>query len=260
MLLRSITKHVKDQNWFAVFIDFFIVVVGVFIGIQVANWNDARAIDRKSTNVSERLKSDLQNEAWNFLYTIEYYKDVKSSGYRALNALTGKIELPDESLLINAYRATQYLVNARNRLTFDELSSTGEINLIRDESLRQTANWIYNSPVFGQITRERDNQKYRNLFRMLVRLDVQDALLETCGDREVPIGDFENIFDSLDYPCETGISPALISEVAGVLRSDVSMIPLLRLRMADVNSAIANLTFYNLGASERLLEIVNTDR
>lgn len=260
MLLRRITKHVQEQNWFAVFIDFLIVVVGVFIGIQVANWNDARTIDRKSAIMSERLKSDLQDEAWNFLYTIEYYKDVQSSGYRALNALTGKAELSDESLLINAYRATQYLVNARNRLTFDELSSTGAIDLIRDENLRETANWIYNSPVFGQITRERDNQQYRNVFRMLVPLDVQDALLETCGDREVAIGDFENIYDSLDYPCETGISPELISEVVGILRSDASFAPLLRLRMADVNSSIANLTFYNTGASKRLLAIVKADQ
>ena len=260
MLFRRIKAHIENENWFAVFIDFLIVVVGVFIGIQVANWNDARAIDRKSAVVSERLKSDLRNEAWNLQYTIEYYKDVQSSGYRALNALTGKAELSDETLLINAYRATQYLVNARSRLTFDELSSTGAIDLIRDQNLRQTAHWIYNSPVFRQITRERDNQQYRNLFRMLVPLDVQDALLETCGDHEVLIGDFENIFDSLDYPCETGIAPALVSESAGILRSDASMVPLLRLRMADVNSAIANLTIYNSGASDRLLAIVNADR
>lgn len=37
MLLRSVTRYVKDQNWFDVFIDFMIVVIGVFIGIQVAN-------------------------------------------------------------------------------------------------------------------------------------------------------------------------------------------------------------------------------
>ncbi len=43
MLLRRITKHVTEQNWFAVFIDFLIVVVGVFIGIQVANWNESLA-------------------------------------------------------------------------------------------------------------------------------------------------------------------------------------------------------------------------
>lgn len=40
MILRSITQHVKDQNWFAIALDFFIVVFGVFIGIQVSNWNE----------------------------------------------------------------------------------------------------------------------------------------------------------------------------------------------------------------------------
>jgi len=40
MLLRSVIKHVKTQNWFAVILDFFIVIIGVFIGIQVANWNE----------------------------------------------------------------------------------------------------------------------------------------------------------------------------------------------------------------------------
>jgi hypothetical protein len=42
MILRRVTRHVKDENWFAVGLDFVIVVVGVFIGIQVANWNDER--------------------------------------------------------------------------------------------------------------------------------------------------------------------------------------------------------------------------
>ena len=42
MILRSVMGHVRDQNWFAVGIDFLIVIVGVFIGIQVANWNAER--------------------------------------------------------------------------------------------------------------------------------------------------------------------------------------------------------------------------
>ena len=46
MILRSITKHITEQNWFAVCIDFLIVVVGVFIGIQVSNWNQLN-IDRQ---------------------------------------------------------------------------------------------------------------------------------------------------------------------------------------------------------------------
>ena len=51
MILRRITEHVKTQNWFAVGIDFCIVVIGVFIGIQVANWNEAQA-DRADTKLS----------------------------------------------------------------------------------------------------------------------------------------------------------------------------------------------------------------
>jgi hypothetical protein len=42
MLLRRVMEHVSAQNWFAVGIDFVIVVVGVVIGIEVANWNDVR--------------------------------------------------------------------------------------------------------------------------------------------------------------------------------------------------------------------------
>ena len=42
MILRRITLHLKNQNWFAVWLDITVVVFSVFIGIQVANWNDLR--------------------------------------------------------------------------------------------------------------------------------------------------------------------------------------------------------------------------
>ena len=60
MLLRRITQHVKEQNWFAVFLDFLIVVVGVFIGLQVANWNEARADRGLRAGYLVQLIEDLQ--------------------------------------------------------------------------------------------------------------------------------------------------------------------------------------------------------
>lgn len=42
MLLRRVMKPVQDQNWVTVGVDFLIVVIGIFIGIQAANWNAAR--------------------------------------------------------------------------------------------------------------------------------------------------------------------------------------------------------------------------
>ena len=49
MLLRSITKHVKDQNWFAVFIDFLIVVFGVYIGVWIGLLRQKIDISSEST-------------------------------------------------------------------------------------------------------------------------------------------------------------------------------------------------------------------
>ena len=63
MILRSVIKHVRDQNWVAVALDFLIVVVGVFIGIQVANWNEERAegdlADRYRLQLIEDVRADL---------------------------------------------------------------------------------------------------------------------------------------------------------------------------------------------------------
>ena len=42
MLLRRVIEHVKTQNWTAIAIDFVIVVAGVFVGLQVQEWNAAR--------------------------------------------------------------------------------------------------------------------------------------------------------------------------------------------------------------------------
>lgn len=59
MLLRSVIEHVKNQNWFAVGIDFVIVIVGVFIGIQVSNWNDARSERAQEAAILTQLEGEF---------------------------------------------------------------------------------------------------------------------------------------------------------------------------------------------------------
>ena len=58
MIFRRIKAHIKKGNWLAVGIDFCIVVIGVFIGIQVANWNDARIDKLQSNDLYERLVAE----------------------------------------------------------------------------------------------------------------------------------------------------------------------------------------------------------
>jgi len=59
MLLRSLTKHVKDQNWFAVALDFLIVVVGILLAFQITEWNEARLSERSEQAVLLQLHEEV---------------------------------------------------------------------------------------------------------------------------------------------------------------------------------------------------------
>jgi hypothetical protein len=61
MILRRLSEHVKHQNWFAVAIDFLIVVLGVFVATQVTNWNAERAAHARREQIVEALVADLQD-------------------------------------------------------------------------------------------------------------------------------------------------------------------------------------------------------
>lgn len=68
MILRRLRTHVEAENWLAVAIDFVIVVIGVFIGIQVANWNEARKDMEALSQAEDALRSEL---VWNYLVAQE---------------------------------------------------------------------------------------------------------------------------------------------------------------------------------------------
>lgn len=62
MILRRIIAHFRKQEWTAIAIDFLIVVVGVFIGIQVSNWNAARGDRAKEAVYLTELVVDLTSD------------------------------------------------------------------------------------------------------------------------------------------------------------------------------------------------------
>ena len=154
MILRRVIEHTRKQEWTAIFIDLVIVVVGVFIGIQVSNWNIERETNRRAAVFTERLKADLRVEAWGYDYLIEYNKDILANTERVLAAMSGDAPMSDEQFVIAAYRASQYSSNDRRRATYDELISTGTIGLIADQKLRLTAVMVFESPLFEQIFNE----------------------------------------------------------------------------------------------------------
>jgi len=72
MILRRLTENLKQQHWTAIAIELVIVVLGVFIGTQVSNWNEERETNLKGDLFTERLKTDLRAEDWTYQFMISY--------------------------------------------------------------------------------------------------------------------------------------------------------------------------------------------
>lgn len=260
MRYRRLVEQLRTQNWMAVGIDLVIVVVGVFIGIQVANWNDDRATTRRAEVFTERLRSDLGEEAWGYEMQAGYFGDVVDNGRRALDTLSGRRSMSDDALLIAAYRATQYNGPIRRRATYDELTSRGEIGLVTDAALRDLAQRVYSTSMFDYIIDEGRTSQYRQWFRLNMPHDVQQAVAKACGDRNVAVGDYASIDGSIDYPCSTGLPVETIAAAAARLRADPEAIRLLRLRVADVDTGVSNLTVYFADLRAGLRAVVGRER
>ena len=260
MILRRVIQHVKKQEWTAIAIDFMIVVLGVFVGIQVSNWNAERETRQRGAEFSQRLRADLKEEGWLYQFMIEYYSDVLAAAERSVDALTGKAPLSNHDLLVNAYRASQYRHGARRRSTYDELVSTGSLGLIKDQKLAGVAARTYRITTLENLVRESLESLYRQAFRMSIPNDVQRALARHCGDRPLKLGDYEGIADVQGYPCTLELPQDAIDAAATSLRSDPMMIRLLRLRIADLETRLGDLTSNNRDVFEGLRDIAMEGR
>jgi hypothetical protein len=255
MILRRFAQSLKEQNWMAIAIEFVLLVLGVFLGIQVANWNEARTTREKSDLFTARLKDDLRLEAWRYRFLLAYYQDVRDATEAAAKALSGEAPLSNEVFLVNAYRATQYKQGSSRRATYDELVSTGNVALIEDRKLLNLAVRAYSQATIDNMVREGVESPYRALFRMSLANDTQRALGRNCGDRYIMPGDYHEYDHVIDYPCHPGLSQAAIDEAAEALREDPQTLRYLRLRVADIETRLADLTGNNRDIFEGFLAL-----
>lgn len=179
MLLRRITEHIKAQNWFAVGIDFIIVVVGVFIGIQVANWNDSRAMNAREIGYLERIHNDLGVDIQNYDYDLTFRQTVEEAGEIALSAKGSLGNAKEDWHLLRAFfNASQMSGRPNIDTTYAELTSSGEIALITNVDLREGLARYYT--VAGTNPALQGQPTYRETVRGMIPADIQRILWRDC--------------------------------------------------------------------------------
>ena len=220
MLLRRVISHVRNQEWTAIGIDFVIVVVGVFIGIQVSNWNDARLREETARSYIERIREDLRGNKDDLSQRLAYFSQVRAHALKALEALDKPQATLDEQFVIDVYQATHMLQRELGRDTYDEILSVGANNAISDVAVRQRLSNFYRS-VKAQLRLLDIVPLYREIIRTNYPYSVSREIRSSCGDI-VETGEAGEPIIALPKQCAPDLSAEQIAQtIKAVVAIDV---------------------------------------
>jgi hypothetical protein len=183
MIINRLANGIRNQDWFVVIIEVMIVVVGLFIGLQVDDWNQARIQRLEEHQYLERLYSDMRKQIEQMDIRETYFEVAKADNILITDYLTAPDEssLPATRLLSAFYISTVIYPFRPYSVTYEELLSTGKIQILSDVGLRELiAQYFYDTePLLGAWNIPNDNT-YRNAVRSRIPPALQDLISTTC--------------------------------------------------------------------------------
>ena len=231
MILRRLTENLKQQHWTAIAIELVILVLGVFIGMQVSNWNQTLAEKRLGRAYTARLTADLEHDLLTRSALVKYYVAVLKS-VETTNDLLADPASDPKSLVINAYRATEYNYRAQSRATWDEIVSSGDTGLLPCGVAVSAAEYFgYDSA--NNVRDILSHSAYRYRVRTLMPLGLQKALRAGCSD----VRDENQNITGFKADCSLAMDPGVILATAQALRTDPVVRESLRYQYSNVYSA-----------------------
>lgn len=145
MILRGLAKNLKEQNWMAIGIEFVLLIAGVFLGIQVANWND----ERRDLIREKAYLEDVAAELDKSIQSIEH--SIKRSQERiALNELL--IQAAADPVVVRAEPGRFIYAITRGGWTFsptisgnafEAMKASGNLGIFRDRKLLRDLMALY---------------------------------------------------------------------------------------------------------------------
>jgi hypothetical protein len=161
MILRRIAGALRRQDWFTVLVETMIVVLGVFIGLQVNNWNEARADRQREAVYLQGLAQDVRIDI------ADIDEIIRVSTLR-MSAMSYLLEQADGAPLPDGFDSARGRIDIEpspaynandpntigiamfilttldgNRLTYDTMINAGGIGIIRDAALARDIQTYY---------------------------------------------------------------------------------------------------------------------
>lgn len=248
LILRRITQHVQDQNWTAIAIDFVIVVAGVFVGIQVSNWNEVQKVRAGEQDFLARLAVDLAVDIAREREKTEFLEASGAAGLRSLAFIDrGESCNADcRRVVVDFFAASQWRELSQSRVTLGELRASP---YPYNEALKRDI--IDHYLFIGEADRAVGQPEYRKLVRSLIPAAVQETLWTECfaatgGSQRIRVD------------CALGVSNETARAIAEAIRQEAQVERTLTFYASMVN-VVARTMRGNMPESERLLARVRAE-
>jgi hypothetical protein len=183
MQSKRIVQRLKDHDWMAVAIEVSIVVVGVLIALQVSNWNDERKDSARGEDYLRRMDAELQGDVRIIADISTFRRQVYDYGMAAVaNAERGTLYQDSAWKTVLAYyQASQVWPYRIPDTTFQEIRSSGELDLIRNPVLRNHISSHYGNSSGSQVVEVLGViPKYREDVRGMTPWAIQQYIWQHC--------------------------------------------------------------------------------
>ena len=163
-ILGRLAQAVREQNWFAVGLEVVIVIVGVVIGFQITAWGAARSDAAREQIYLRQLAEDLRETERLAAEADSALEPAEWSHARLLQAFLRAQPPLEDSLAAWSFEWIDVIPVQPVMGTDDALIATGDLTLIREDSLR-IAVTRYAQALFAETERE-------NVRTILTRLEA----------------------------------------------------------------------------------------
>jgi hypothetical protein len=141
MIFRRLAQNLLEQNWTTIAIEFVLLVCGVFLGIQAANWNETRRDHAREAEFLARLERDFVAIDARLDDNIAKWQAYSAAPRRVLADLAvfreqGIWPRGKQETLADLNEVFNGRVPAPRAATYVELLSAGQLELIRNVTLR----------------------------------------------------------------------------------------------------------------------------
>jgi hypothetical protein len=235
MIFKRAVAKLRAQDWTAITVELLIVIVGVFIGTWVANWNQDRLDRRETGQMLRNLRPELGNNIFAFGTLRDYYRVTRHYADTAFAGWRGDPGVSDKQFVIAAYQASQNTFTGINGNSWTQVFGGDRLRDIQDTKLREDLSYLMTTD-YASMEREIFSD-YRQHVRQVIPIDIQDAVRAHCGDQRFGGAGYIR----LPPTCNIDLPDQHFKAGAEALRSHPELVGELRWHFAAVATYISNI-------------------